>query len=98
MRTSVTGLSRPPEVTVKADGVAVVRERVSSKERVIARPSFEVAADWNRGLLVSTVRVTVLLLSEPSLLVSPVELEKTPDATEITPSEVLLAVGVKVAE
>ena len=49
------------------------------------------------GLTVSMLRVSELLESEPSLLELPDELEKALDATEITPSVVLLAVGVKVA-
>ena len=50
------------------------------------------------GLTVSIVRVSELLESEPSVLVLPEESEKTLDATEITPSAVLLVSGVKVAE
>ena len=46
---------------------------------------------------VSTVRVTVLLASPPSLLVLPASSEKVAEATEITPLAVLSAVGVKVA-
>ena len=46
---------------------------------------------------VSTVRVTVLFASAPSLLVLPAESEKVAEATEITPLAVLSAVGVKVA-
>ena len=49
------------------------------------------------GLTVSTVKVTELLASAPSLLVLPDELENLEEATEITPLVVLLAVGVKVA-
>ena len=52
------------------------------------------------GLLsgrVSTVRVTELLASAPSLLVLSAASEKVAEATEITPLVVLLAVGVKVA-
>ena len=48
-------------------------------------------------ILVSTERVSELLESEPSVLVLPEESEKTLDATEITPSAVLLVSGVKVA-
>ena len=61
-------------------------------------PSVLVAAEEKVGLTVSTVRVTVLLLSEPSLLVLPAESENLEEATEITPSVVLLVEGVKVAE
>ena len=50
------------------------------------------------GAAVSTESVTELLASDPSRLLLPAESEKTPEATEITPSVVLLLVGVKVAE
>ena len=49
------------------------------------------------GLTLSTEKVTELLASVPSLLVLPAESENFELATEITPSEVLLSVGVKVA-
>ena len=52
------------------------------------------------ALLTGTVlmdRVSVLLLSEPSRLRLPDGLVKDPEATEITPSVVLLDVGVNVA-
>ena len=48
-------------------------------------------------VVVSTVKVTELLASVPSLLVLPAESENFELATEITPSEVLLSVGVKMA-
>ena len=48
--------------------------------------------------LVSTERVTELLLSEPSALVLPKASENLELATEMTPSVVLLVEGVKVAE
>ena len=50
------------------------------------------------GLTVSTVRVSELLESSPSVLVLPEESEKAPDATEMPASVVLSAVGVKVAD
>ena len=50
------------------------------------------------GGLVSTVKVTALLLSEPSALKLPLASENLEEATEITPLLVLLAEGVKVAE
>ena len=50
------------------------------------------------GLTVSTVRVSELLESSPSVLVLPEESEKAPEATEMPASVVLSAVGVKVAE
>ena len=43
-----------------------------------------------------TVKVTELLASEPSRLLLPAESENLELATEITPSVVLLSVGVKV--
>ena len=50
------------------------------------------------GGLVSTVKVTELLASEPSVLALLAASVKVPLATEITPLAVLLAEGVKVAE
>ena len=50
------------------------------------------------GGLVSTVKVTLLLASPPSLLALPAVSVKVPLATEITPSVVLLVEGVNVAE
>ena len=49
------------------------------------------------GARVSTVRVSVLLASAPSLLVLPAASVKVQLATEITPLAVLFAMGVKVA-
>ena len=49
------------------------------------------------GVVVSTVKLTELLASAPSRLLLPAESENFELATEITPSEVLLSVGVKVA-
>ena len=49
------------------------------------------------GLTLSTEKVTELLASVPSLLVLPAESENFELATEITSSEVLLSVGVKMA-
>ena len=50
------------------------------------------------GGLVSTVKETELLASEPSVLALLAASVKVPLATEITPLLVLLAEGVKVAE
>ena len=47
--------------------------------------------------VVSTVKVTELFASAPSLLVLPEESENLEEATEITPSVLLSVVGVKVA-
>ena len=49
------------------------------------------------GLTVSTEKVTELSGSAPSILGMPAESEKTPEATEITPSVVLSESGVKIA-
>ncbi len=49
------------------------------------------------GVVVLTVNVTELLASEPSRLLLPEASENFELATEITPSVVLLSVGVKVA-
>ena len=49
------------------------------------------------GLTVSILRVTVLLASDPSLLVLPAESENFDEETLITPFVVLSAVGVNVA-
>ena len=50
------------------------------------------------GLMVSTLKVTELLASEPSLLALLAASVKAALPTEITPLAVLLLVGVKVAE
>ena len=50
------------------------------------------------GERVSTVSETELLASAPSLLRLPAASENLEEATEMTPSAVLSAVGVKVAE
>ena len=49
------------------------------------------------GVVVSTVKVMELLLSEPSRLLLPAESENLELATEMTPFVLLLSVGVKVA-
>ena len=49
------------------------------------------------GLTVSIENVSELSESEPSVFVLPAKSEKAAEATEITPSLVLLAVGVNVA-
>ena len=49
------------------------------------------------GVVVSIVKVTELLLSDPLRLLLPAESVKAPRATVMTPSEVLSVFGVKVA-
>ena len=90
----------PPE-TETSEAVKSEEASESEKERVAVSPALREEVSEVRamvGLTVSMVRVRELLESEPSALVLPDELEKTPEATEITPSVVLLLVGVKVAE
>ena len=48
--------------------------------------------------IVSTVSMTILLASSPSVFVFPIELEKALDATAMTASVLLSAFGVNVAE
>ena len=70
------------------------------KERVAVSPALREEESEVRamvGLMVSTERVSELLESEPSVLELPAESENVELATEITPSVVLSAVGVKVA-
>ena len=90
----------PPETATSASMKSVAAsERV--KVRVAVSPAFkEETSELTAivGLTVSTVRVTELLLSLPSALLLPEALEKTPEATEMTPSVLLLSVGVNVAE
>ena len=91
----------PPEIvtsdstkSVAASERVKVRVDVSPAPRELSTSSSVMAM---AGREVSTVKVTELFESEPSLLVLPAESENFELATEITPSEVLLSVGVKVA-
>ena len=91
--------SDPPEI-VTSDSMKSVEasERVNVREAVspaLKEETSELTAMV--GLTLSTEKVTELLASVPSLLVLPAESENFELATEITPSEVLLSVGVKVA-
>ena len=91
----------PPEIvtsdstkSVAASERVKVRVDVSPAPRELSTSSSVMAMV---GREVSTVKVTELFESEPSLLVLPAESENFELATEITPSVVLLSVGVKVA-
>ena len=91
----------PPEIVTSdstksedASERVKVRVDVSPAPRELSASSSEMAMV---GRMVSTLKVTELLASVPSLLVLPAESENFELATEITPSEVLLSVGVKVA-
>ena len=90
----------PPE-TETSEAVKSEEASESEKESVAVSPALREEVSEVRamvGLTVSMERVSELLASEPSALELPAESEKTPEATEITPSVVLSAVGVKVAE
>ena len=90
----------PPE-TEMLEAVKLVEALEREKERVAVSPAFkESTSDVMAmvGRMVSMERVSELLASAPSVLELPAESEKAPDATEMTPSVVLLSVGVKVAE
>ena len=78
---------------------------VDASERVkvsaAVSPAFREATSEARAMVgrpVSTVRVTVLLASDSSWLLSPAPSENLSLATWITPLAVRLVVGVKVAE
>ena len=89
----------PPETLISlATKFEDASERV--KVTVVVSPAFnEEAADVIAmvGLTVSTPRVKVLLLSDPSAFSLPAESENLDEATLITPLVVLSDVGVNVA-
>ena len=94
-------LERDPPETATSDSMKSVDASEREKVRVAVSPALREEESEVRamvGLTVSMVRVSELLASEPSVLELPAESEKTPEATEITASLVLLLVGVKVAE
>ena len=93
-------LERDPPETVTSDCAKFVEASERVKLRVAVWPAFREATSELRamvGLMESTDRFSVLLLSLPSALVLAFASEKLPDATEITPLSVLLVLGVKVA-
>ena len=101
METAVQLERDPPEI-VTSDSTKSVEASERVKVRVDVSPALrELSASSSviemLGRMVSTLKVTELLASVPSLLVLPAESENFELATEITPSEVLLSVGVKVA-
>ena len=89
----------PPETLISSSTKSVeASERM--KVTVVVSPAFnDAAADVIAivGLTVSTDRVKVLLLSDPSAFTLPAESENLFEATLITPSVVLSSVGVNVA-
>ena len=100
LETAVQLESDPPE-TVTSDSTKSVDASERVKVSVAVSPALkELSASSSVmamvGRIVSTVKVTELLESEPSLLVLPAASENLELATEITPLVVLSAVGVKV--
>ena len=101
METAVQLERDPPEI-VTSDSTKSVEASERVKVRVDVSPALrELSASSSviemLGRMVSTLKVTELLASVPSLLVLPAESENFELATEITPSVVLLSAGVKVA-
>ena len=93
-------LERDPPEIVTSDSTKSedASERVKVREAVSPALKEETSERTAMvGLMLSTEKVTELLASEPSRLLLPAASENFELATEITPSEVLLSVGVKVA-
>ena len=88
---STKSVEASERVKVRVDVSPALRELLASSS-VMAMVGGVVSA-----AVVSTVKVTELLASEPSRLLLPAASENFELATEITPSEVLLSVGVKMA-
>ena len=91
--------SSPPE-TVMSDLIKSVADSERVKVNVAVSPFANVETSdviAIVGLTVSTDKVKVLLLSDPSALVLPAASENFDEATLITPFVVLSAVGVNVA-
>ena len=106
LETAVQLESDPPETATSAFMKSVAAsERVKVRVAVSPAPRESSASSSVMAMVggvlsaavVSTVKVTELLASAPSLLVLPEESENLDEATEITPSVVLSVVGVKVA-
>ena len=99
---SDTAVKEPmlPPVTLISSATKSVAASERVKVTVVVSPAFnDEALDVIAmvGLTVSTERVKVLLLSDPSAFSLPAESENFDEATLITPSVVLLSVGVNVA-
>ena len=95
-------LERDPPETVTSDSTKSVEASERVKVSVAVSPVLKESSASSSvmamvGRTVSTVKVTELLASAPSLLVLPEESENLDEATEITPLVVLSVVGVKVA-
>ena len=99
LETAVQLESNPPE-TETSSIVKLVDASEMLKERVAVSPALSEEVSEVRamvGLTVSTVRVSELLRSAPSVLELPAASVNLADATAISASVVLLSVGVKVA-
>ena len=98
--TAVQLESEPPE-TETSEAVKSVDDSESVNVSVAVSPAQgmqRIGGRWQWwGCTVSMERVSELLASEPSVLELPDESEKAADATEMSASVVLSAVGVKVA-
>ena len=78
---------------------SVTKKELSSfRTRELGESSEGEGEGEGEGVVVSTVKVTELLESEPSRLLLPAASENLELATEMTPSVVLSGLGVKVAE
>ena len=106
LETAVQLESEPPE-TETSDSTKSVAASERVKVSVDVSPALKESSASSSVMamvggvvsaaVVSTVKVTELLASAPSLLVLPEESENLDEATEITPLVVLSVVGVKVA-
>ena len=100
MLVTAVQLERDPPETVMSDST----KSVDASERMNVRAAISPARKEETsdlmamvGLIVSTLKVTELLASVPSLLALSAESENFELATEITPLVLLSAFGVKVA-
>ena len=94
-------LERDPPETLTSDSTKSVAASERVKVSVEVSPALKESSASSSvmaivGLTVSTVKVTVLLVSEPLALRLPAASENLEEATEITPFVVLLVEGVKV--
>ena len=86
-----------PPVTVTSDTVNVVEASLKVKVSVVVSPAMRLLVAELKaivGTTVSTVKVMVLFVSEPSALKLPEESVNTPLATLTIPLTVLLDIGV----
>ena len=91
--------NEPPETLISSSAKSVEASEIANATVVVSPAFNDEAPDVIAivGLTVSIDKVKVLLLSDPSVFVLLAELENLFEATLITPSVVLSAVGVNVA-